>query len=41
MSTLSAQNWDLKVKMDLYCIEELYFWKKQFKFHKSVRLFSL
>ena len=27
MSTLSAQHWDSKVKMDPYCIEELYFWK--------------
>ena len=27
MSTLSAQHWDSKVKMDSYCIEELYFWK--------------
>ena len=27
MSTLSAQHWDSKVKMDPYSIEELYFWK--------------
>ena len=27
MSTLSAQHWDSEVKMDSYCIEELYFWK--------------
>ncbi|CAH3199212.1 unnamed protein product, partial [Porites evermanni] len=27
MSTLSAQHWDAKVKMDSYCIEELYFWR--------------
>ena len=27
MSTLSAQYWDSEVKMDSYCIEELYFWK--------------
>ena len=27
MSTLSAQHWHTKVKMDSYCIEELYFWK--------------
>ena len=27
MSTLSAQHWDSKVKMDSYCIEELYFWR--------------
>ena len=27
MSTLSAQHWDSKVKMDPYYIEELYFWK--------------
>ena len=27
MSTLSSQHWDSKVKMDSYCIEELYFWK--------------
>ena len=27
MSTLSAQHWDLKVKVDQYCIEELYVWK--------------
>ena len=27
MSTLCAQHWDAKVKMDSYCIEELYFWK--------------
>ena len=25
MSTLSAQHWDSEVKMDSYCIEELYF----------------
>ena len=25
MSTLSAQQWDAKVKMDPYCMEELYF----------------
>ena len=27
MSTLSVQHWNSKVKMDPYCIEELYFWK--------------
>ena len=27
MSTLSAQHWDSEVKMDSYCIKELYFWK--------------
>ena len=27
MSTLSAQHWDSEVKMDSYCVEELYFWK--------------
>ena len=27
MSTLTAQHWDAKVKMDPYCIKELYFWK--------------
>ena len=27
MSTLSAQHWDAIVKMDSYCIEELYFWR--------------
>ena len=27
MSTLSVQHWDSEVKMDSYCIEELYFWK--------------
>ena len=27
VSTLSAQHWDSKVKMDPYCIDELYFWK--------------
>ena len=27
ISTLSSQHWDSKVKMDSYCIEELYFWK--------------
>ena len=27
MSTLTAQHWDAKVKMDSYCIKELYFWK--------------
>ena len=27
MYTLSAQHWDSEVKMDSYCIEELYFWK--------------
>ena len=25
MSTLSAQHWDAKVKMNPYCIEEIYF----------------
>ena len=34
MSTLSTQNWDSKVKMDLYCIEELYFWKNNLNFIK-------
>ena len=27
MSTLSTQHWDSKVKMDPYCIDEVYFWK--------------
>ena len=27
MSTLSAEHWNSKVKMDPYCIKELYFWK--------------
>ena len=27
MYTLSAQHWDSEVKMDSYCVEELYFWK--------------
>ena len=27
MSTLSMQHWDSKVKMDPYCIDEIYFWK--------------
>ena len=27
MSTLLAQHWDSEVKMDPFCIEELYFWK--------------
>ena len=27
MSTLSVQHWNSQVKMDPYCIEELYFWK--------------
>ena len=27
MSTISAQHWGSEVKMDSYCIEELYFWK--------------
>ena len=27
MSTVSTQHWDSEVKMDSYCIEELYFWK--------------
>ena len=27
MYTLSVQHWDSEVKMDSYCVEELYFWK--------------
>ena len=39
MSTLSAQNWDSKVKMNLYCIEELYFWKNNLNFIKVCDFF--
>ena len=47
MSTLSAQHWDAKVKMNPYCIEEIYFWKNNlnsikvrdfFLFNKPQRL---
>ena len=41
MSTLSAQHWEAKVKMDPYCIEELYFLEKQPKLYQSARLLSL
>ena len=39
MSTLSAQHWEAKIKMEPYCIEELYFLEKQLRFHESARLF--
>lgn len=34
MFILSVQYWDLEVKMDFYCIEELYFWKNNLNFIK-------
>ena len=41
MSTLSAQHWDSKVKMDPYCIEELYFWKNNLNSIKVLDCFLL
>ena len=41
MSTLSAQHWDSKVKIDPYCIEEFYFWENNLNSIKSAIVFSL
>ena len=41
MSTLSAQHWDSKVKIDPYCIEEFYFWENNLNPIKSAIVFSL
>ena len=41
VSTLSAQHWDSKVKMDPYCIDELYFWKNNLNSIKVRDCFSL
>ena len=41
ISTLSAQHWDSEVKMDSYCIEELYFWKNNLNSIKCEIVFSL
>ena len=41
MSTLSAQHWDSKVKIDPYCIEEFYFWENNLNPIKSAIVFLL
>ena len=41
MSTLSAQHWDSKVKIDPYCIEEFYFWENNLNSIKSAIVFLL
>ena len=41
MSTLSAQHWDSKVKIDPYGIEEFYFWENNLNPIKSAIVFLL